>query len=250
MKIQSILNSIFALAVICVSVSACHSDDPWAGTFKGQEASFGFGKAYTYVTNDGDGDPIEIGIAMDEAAFNNFNEMSGDHEVSLDYPAEAGKTPFKHQFMGFASHGHEPTAIYGVPHFDLHFYTTTQAQRTSISPFDTLKASMMPTPDFFPAAYFPTGLVPQMGVHWLDGTAGELNGASFTQTFIWGSFEGKVTFLEPMITHQFIAEKNNFETDIKQPAKFDQPGKFYPTKQGFKHENGEYRFYLSDLVRQ
>lgn len=250
MTYNRIFKTLTGIFFLSLGLMACDKNDPWAGTFTGEETAFGFGKARAYIINDNDGDPIEIGVAMDEAAFNNFSEMSGDAEASLDYPEEAGRTPFKHQYMGFASHGHEPTPIYGIPHFDLHYYTSTDAERISITPFDTIKAALMPAPGYFPAAYFPTGLVPQMGVHWIDGTAPELNGAPFTQTFIWGSFDNKITFMEPMISRQFIADNHTFETDIKQPAQYDQPGKFYPTKQGFKHENGEYRFYLSHFVRR
>lgn len=167
MKIQTILKSTFALFLLMLAFTACDKDDPWAGTFTGEEAAFGFGKARTYVINDKDGNPIEVGVTMDAAAFDNFNNMSGDSDASLDYPTEAGKTPFKHQFMSFAPHGHEPVMIYDVPHFDFHFYMTTEAERLAISPFDTVKAALMPSADYFPAACFQAGLVPQMGVHWI-----------------------------------------------------------------------------------
>lgn len=252
MTIQSLSKALAAFFVLSLGLMACDKDDPWAGTFVSEQETFGFGKAHTYVTNDKDGNPIEIGVIMNADAFDNFTEMSGDAEVSIDYPEEAGKTPFKHQFMGFAAHGHEPLAFYGLSHFDLHFYTSTEAERTAITPFDTVKAALVPGADYFPAAYFPAGLVPQMGVHWIDPTSPEFGGATFTQTFIWGSFDNKVTFLEPMITKQFIADSHEFETDIKQPAKYDQPGKYYPTRQGFAHdhEKGEYRFYLSGFVKR
>jgi Domain of unknown function (DUF5602) len=250
MKIQTILKSTLFLLTIVVAFSACDKKDPWAGTFTGQESAFGSGKAHTYIVNDDDGNPIEIGIAMDEAAFDNFNNMSGDAEASLDYPEEAGKTPFKHQFMGFAAHGHEPAMIYDVPHFDFHFYTSTQAERQGITPFDTVQAARLPSADYFPPAYFETGLVPTMGVHWIDPTSPEFNGTSFTQTFIWGSFDNKVTFLEPMITKQFMVDNHEMLTDLKLPAKYDQPGKYYPTQYGFRHDTkaGEYQVFLSNFV--
>jgi hypothetical protein len=252
-KIQPIPKTLSALLLASLGIFACgEKENPLSGEFKGDETTFGFGKAYTYIINDGDGNPSEIGVAIDADAFDNFTELSGDAEVSLNYPAEASQTPFKHQFMGFAAHGHEPVGIYDVPHYDLHFYTSTIAERSAISPYDTVKAANMPGPDFFPAAYVPTGLVPNMGVHWLDVTSPELNGSAFTQTFIWGSFDGKVTFLEPMVTRQFIMASHDFETDIKQPAQYDQPGKYYPTKQGFEHnhDKGEYRFFLKGFVQR
>lgn len=53
-----------------------------------------------------------------------------------------------------------------------------------------------------------------------------------------------------MITKQFIVDNHNFEADLKQPFKYQQAGKFYPTKQGFAYDRdkGEYRFFLSGFV--
>ncbi|MEQ1745999.1 MAG: hypothetical protein ABMA02_11265 [Saprospiraceae bacterium] len=242
---------IFLFVFASFLATSC-KDHPLAGTHVGEEAAFGMGKARTYITNDDNGDPIEVGVVIDEDAFKGFAVASTDSYLSLDYPAAAERTPFKHQFMGYAPHGHEPVMVYDKPHFDLHFYTSTEAERVAIGLFDTVKAKVLPTADYFPAAYFQTGLVPAMGVHWLDGTSPELTGTLFTETFIWGSFDGKVTFLEPMITYQFIKDNPTFEKDLKQPAKYDQPGKFYPTKQGFTHDaqNKEYRFFLTSFVRR
>ncbi len=48
------------------------------------------------------------------------------------------------------------------------------------------------------------GGVPQMGAHWVDVTSPELNGSTFAQTFIYGSYDGQVNFYEPMITLDFL----------------------------------------------
>ena len=53
-----------------------------------------------------------------------------------------------------------------------------------------------------------------MGAHWLDITSPELNQEnpkSFTQTFIYGSYDGKVIFMEPMITKAFMDSTSQFE---------------------------------------
>ncbi|MFN0217048.1 MAG: hypothetical protein ACKVT2_22550 [Saprospiraceae bacterium] len=252
MTIKMLTRTLLGIFALSLGLFACSEEEQLGGEFRGVETAFGFGKAYTYVINDDNGDPLEIGVALDKNAFDNFTSMSGDEDLSLDFPEAAGNTPFKHQYMAFAGHGHEPMGIYDVPHYDFHFYTSPHSERASISPFDTVKAALLPSADYFPQAYFPTPLVPLMGVHWLDGTAPELNGISFTQTFIWGSFDNKVTFLEPMITRQFILDQRNFETDIKQPAKYDQPGKYYPTKQGFStnQASSERRFFLRGFVKR
>ncbi|MEK7254471.1 MAG: hypothetical protein AAB316_06990, partial [Bacteroidota bacterium] len=115
-----------------------------------------------------------------------------------------------------------------------------------------VKANRLPAPEYLPAGHFAAGLVPQMGNHNIDLASPELNGQPFTQTFIYGSFDGKVTFLEPMITKQFITEQKNFEAAIKLPAKYEHTGKFYPTRYGFRYDAGkkEYQFYLKDFVQR
>ena len=76
-------------------------------------------------------------------------------------------------------------------------------------PADTVAGAKPLPAGEMPATYINTGLVPTMGAHWIDVTAPELNGQPFTETFIFGSFDGKMTFYEPMITKAFIEEKHN-----------------------------------------
>jgi hypothetical protein len=95
---------------------------------------------------------------------------------------------------------------------------------------DSSKFLLAPAPAYLPATYInPGGGVPQMGVHWIDVTSPELNGAPFTQTFIYGSYNNKVTFYEPMITEEFIKANSSFERSIPMPIKFQKTG-YYPTK--------------------
>jgi len=108
----------------------------------------------------------------------------------------------------------------------------TPAEVAAIPPYevDSLKFKNWPAPAYLPAGYFNAGGgVPQMGAHWVDPTSGEFNGLGFTQTFIYGSYDGKVTFYEPMITLEFLKATSNFERTIPQPAKVQKTG-YYPTK--------------------
>ncbi|MEP7380558.1 MAG: hypothetical protein ABI910_02670 [Gemmatimonadota bacterium] len=47
-----------------------------------------------------------------------------------------------------------------------------------------------------------------MGMHWLDTSSPELlpppSNHMFTQTFIYGSYDGRIIYVEPMITQAFI----------------------------------------------
>jgi hypothetical protein len=86
-----------------------------------------------------------------------------------------------------------------------------------------------------------------MGVHWLDFTSPELSGAQFTQTFIYGSYDGKVTFYEPMITEAFILANSGFVRTIPQPAKVQVTG-YYPTKMRIEKISGITNIILEGFV--
>ena len=80
-------------------------------------------------------------------------------------------------------------------------------------------------------------------------TSPELSGQLFKQTFIYGSYDGKVTFYEPMITEAFIKANPTFERAIPQPAKFQKPG-YYPTKMRIEKQNGVTNVILESFVLQ
>jgi hypothetical protein len=64
-----------------------------------------------------------------------------------------------------------------------------------------------------PVAQIPNGYVPipgsvlQMGKHWVDPTSDEFTGKGFTHTFLFGSYNGPITFYEPMITFEYLQSK-------------------------------------------
>ena len=44
----------------------------------------------------------------------------------LELPANKGKNFYTHVLIDWNPKGHEPAHIYDLPHFDIHFYTSTQ----------------------------------------------------------------------------------------------------------------------------
>jgi len=89
-----------------------------------------------------------------------------------------------------------------------------------------------------------------MGAHWVDVTSPELNPehpALFTQTFIFGSYNGKVIFYEPMITHAFLKNTSEYERPIPQAAKFQKSG-YYPTKMKVSKHDGVTEVILDNFV--
>ncbi|RYD93814.1 MAG: hypothetical protein EOP50_10530, partial [Sphingobacteriales bacterium] len=61
-----------------------------------------------------------------------------------------------------------------------------------------------------------------MGKHWADTTAVEFHGKKFEKTFIYGSYNGKFIFLEPMIALDYLKTKPNITLPISQAAKAQQ----------------------------
>ncbi|MEO7457966.1 MAG: DUF5602 domain-containing protein [Gemmatimonadaceae bacterium] len=251
----------------------------------GSSVVLGEGRARAYIVADDKGAPKEIGIALDERALDGLPAAGTGHHGGhvmphtslLEFP-KANGTPFKFLEMNWNPSGHEPEGVYqGVPHFDFHFYTISQAQRDSILPTTpnfAARANAVPTGDYVPAfnvALGPPGAtpaelaVPQMGVHWVDVRSPELQALlgkpdaykPFTTTFIHGSWDGQFTFYEPMISRAHIIEKKKTidpavrdqVIPIPVPAKYKTAG-YYPTAYRITWDAAakEYRIALTDLT--
>jgi uncharacterized protein len=193
----------------------------------------GTARTYVLVTAADRGTPLEVGVALSEGAMEGLPAATGmpGHEsmvVNLLAMPELNPTPYRFVELDWNPAGHEPAAIYGVPHFDFHFYTVSRETRASIVPTDPRfaeAAASFPAPEFRPPFYFDaataTGApawavtVPQMGLHWFDARSPELQAAlgnpggyqPFTRTFIKGTWDGRFIFDEPMITRAWLMTK-------------------------------------------
>ena len=250
----------FAIATLAVLAASCEKDDqkPEAGIFKGPVKPWHSGKAFTWLETDNNNKPLKIAINISDEAWAHLptgadqHEHDHDHEnaVRLKFHPKVDSTIFNHVELGWNPHGHDPMPIYGIPHFDFHFYNVSTAAVDAIPPYelDSMKFKNLPAPEYFPANYmYFGGGVPKMGTHLIDVTSPEVNGAVFGQTFIYGSYNGKVTFTEPMITKAFIEANPSFSRAIPQPAKVQKTG-FYPTRLRFARNAGSRDFILEDFV--
>ncbi|WP_224995801.1 DUF5602 domain-containing protein [Cesiribacter sp. SM1] len=203
-------------------------------TYYGPAVPVGGGVARVRAEISKNGEPLSIGVVLSDKAVTNLpHEMT---EYVLQLPKKARLTPFDHFTLDWNPHGHEPDHIYTHPHFDMHFYTISQDERASIGFNDPL-AENLPDPQYMPASYIALpGSIPMMGKHWVDPASPELNGADFTQTFLWGSYNKKVIFLEPMITLDYLLSKPNKNFELQQPAAYQQSGKYYPTSYSIRYD--------------
>ncbi len=256
------------LLFLCIAAgtlfTSCKKDKPGIEKkekekiFKGAITKFQHGKAWTWYEVDNNDNPLRLAVAIDDSAMASLDRTqpggTGHHHENMlslaFHPKAVAATPFNHLGLDWNPFGHEPEPIYGKAHFDFHYYMMTEAERMAIPPYpmDSLKFKNVPGPAYFPATYInPGGGVPQMGAHWIDVTSPELNGAPFTQTFIFGSYNGKVNFYEPMITEAFIINNPTFERSIPQPAKV-QKTSYYPTKMRIQKINGTTNIILEAFV--
>ncbi|MEO6528687.1 MAG: DUF5602 domain-containing protein [Gemmatimonadaceae bacterium] len=222
-----------------------------SGTFYGPVTTMAAGTGRSYVTLDGAGIPTVLGVALTETALSGLPAATA--EYAFEIPSQASATPFKHAVINWEPTGHAPAGVYTVPHFDVHFYTITQAQRDAIlieDPQVAAKIASRPAADYFPAGYVLGGVASRMGQHWRDPTGPEFNGQPFTKTVIYGSYDGRVTFVEPMLAKSYLETKPvNVVTALKAPAKFDAQG-YQPTSYTLNWDapTKEYRVALTELV--
>ncbi|HVZ57700.1 MAG TPA: hypothetical protein VG870_13665 [Chitinophagaceae bacterium] len=250
------MKKIFLSAITLAALfSSCKKDHDNSGLFNGPVVSYQGGKAWTWVQTDADNKPLRVGISIDDQAMAHLDpgtsESGEDADaISLAFDSHASLTPFQHALVEWNPHGHEPAGIYDKPHFDFHFYMTSEADRLAIPAYEQNSAAF---DHFPPAGYMPDvyqaipGGVPQMGTHWVDVNTPELHGQPFTQTFLYGSYNGAVTFYEPMITKAFLYTSANFRRDIPVPAKFARAG-YYPTRMQVQKTGGATQVILEGFV--
>lgn len=217
----------------------------------GPAISVGNGTVRSYVEKDGDGMPVAVGVAISEAATDGL--ASGhDHTNVLELPAVEG-IPFRHITFGWNPAGHPPERVYDRPHFDVHFFTISDEQRRAIVPerpdFAEL-GNRLPAEPFRPVGYMadPHGPIPGMGLHWIDPQTPELNGVVFTETLLFGSWDGELIFIEPMITRDWLLSKPRLAEPLAMPARVPVAG-LWPTlwSATFDEERREYRIELGGL---
>lgn len=229
--------------VVLAAVIGCsQASAGGARTTYGKSVALGRGTARAYITMAG-GRPVEVGVALSERALEGLPDAhgSGGHHVMghttfehvLEMP-DGNPTAFRHVLLNWNPGGHEPPGLYDTQHLDFHFYTLENAERLAIDEADPefqAKGERMPPADLVPERYIlPAPLVfPRMGVHWVDPASPELNGKPFTATFIYGSYDGKVIFAEPMITKAFLESKPQFSAALPQPARGRESGG-YPSQ--------------------
>lgn len=232
--------------------SSCKEDEApeIQDTFYGTAVQVGNGKVQAVVKLNSLGAPETVGIVFSEEVLINLPGEMKTYELEL--PEQAGQTPFKHLTFDWNPHGHDPNGIYNLPHFDMHFYMISKENRMDIGQEDP-KGEKLPPAGYMPDNYVPfPGVVPQMGKHWGDPLSPELNGETFTKTFLMGSYNEMTIFYEPMMTTAYLQGKSNETINLAVPRHYHETGRYYPTQYSISYhaDKKEYAIRLQGFVKR
>ena len=275
-------------AAIAISVGACSPErTAQSELHQGDAAALGDGVVNTYVELDAAGDLVAVGVRLSASTFENLPvgpdgtapcfDVDGNgtmdpmtecfmmlrRNLQLPTATSAAIAPFGYVQFNYNPMGHPAPAppTYAVPHFDFHFYVVGQdaveALRTGTCGFlmdcDLYERARIPVPaQYMPPTYIEVGAAAGgEGNHLLPSTAPELADppADLTQTFIFGSYDGHITFYEPMIAASFFTPDVDACYDVAQPAAWEVAGP-YPTKYCIRYlpDEGAYTVSLESFV--
>lgn len=185
------------------------------------------------------------------------------HEWALTLPDEVtsrADVPFKWALLNYNPMGHIPPGVYDAPHFDMHFVIPSMEEVFAIEPgpcgpefvrCDQFEVASRPLPPNYKAADFVDvgAVAPAMGNHLIDTTATEFHGVPFTRTWVYGTYDGKVTYYEEMVTSAYLQGRPSECFAIKSPPAVGIAG-FYPTESCLRYvpETDEYTVSLEGFV--
>ncbi|WP_431271430.1 DUF5602 domain-containing protein [Dankookia sp. P2] len=219
-----------------------------ARTVEGARLPLGRGTATAWVGLDARGAPVAVGVDLTEAA---LDDLPG-HKTGIDLalPPEAGQAGYDHVGLDWEAHGHAPAGVYDVPHFDVHFYRIGVAERDRIVREDPAFEARLARP---PAEGIPPpGLrrgagTPRMGQHWgIADAVPDQPGRPFEKVMVIGSYDGRLIFLEPMMTRAFLLTRPDVTIPIRAPARAE--GRlWWPDAYRVSFRDGVYRIALTGL---
>jgi hypothetical protein len=236
-------NAALALAGIILIAMACSK----GGIVDGESQALGNGSAWCWVDRNPDGVTTALGVCFTESVLSGLPDSN--LEATLHLPRGVAVPPYDHVAVAWSPHGHMPDSLFGAPHFDIHFSMVNETERILVQPGpDTVTVPRQFQPhDFFSGVE----VVPRMGVHWFDTLGEETHQQPFTKNLIWGFYRGHMTFIEPMVTLDYLRTNPDFSVDIKPPDMFERSG-FYPRRYHVRYNpvRKEYTVALEQLTSE
>lgn len=248
--------STLSISVVIVSVFillSCKKDTNYE-TFYGSETLVGNGNARTFFTVSNSGVPQEIGVVFTEKALSGLPTANTTYILDLNQKAIEA-TPFKYVVVGLSATGHGlPPTGHITAHFDVRYFIMPNEERDAIP---TPEAPLYPPPagagfdthppsGYLPDKYVMNYAVAKMGRHWASNDF--VAGAHVEHTMIYGTYNGVLTFIAPIVTVAELATGHHHSIAYPQPQKFAKPG-YYATKYNItKDDKGNHLVTLSDFV--
>lgn len=215
---------------------------------EGARLPLGRGMAVAWVALDARGVPESIGVDLTAAALDGLPDRS--MEVTLAFPTQARQAGYDHMGLDWSPHGHEPPGVYDLPHFDVHFYRISVAERDQIvrdDPAFEPKMTRLPPSGVMPSGFSPgRAFVPRMGRHWGARDAPEFAGHTFDRTMLLGTYDGRLIFLEPMITRAFLLARSDVTDPIRAPE-LAEGTLWWPETYSISYRDGVHRIALLRL---
>lgn len=194
------------------------------------EAEVFDGKAWTSATYSKDGlvESVSLFLSMDSIR-NAPTDLMKQFRIPLPKEVQE-QTFFNHVGLDWNPHGHPPLDVYTRPHFDFHFYSPPSDVVLAIDckAITDIATDHLPTGYVLPPIDDPEGCVPAMGVHAVPVSDLQPN-FEFTETMIYGYYGEDLTFLEPMVTQDFLLGMNEVTHSIQLPSYLLPAEKLLPT---------------------
>lgn len=229
-----------------IAISSAKPADK-TNTFYGPQTQIADGKARSFIILSGDGIPQELGIEITADAFSRL-PVDGHSAFQLSLHQKAmDVTAFDHIVMNWNPNGHPPESLFGVPHFDFHFFTISKEAQLAIPPYALGSLhDLLPPHQYWPVGHIPLpGGEPEMGKHWADITHPVTEG-SFTHTMIYGSYNGAMTFVEPMITRAYLLTlTEKVSVPYNQPLVYTESHTWYPTVYNMYTNENRTKYYIT-----
>jgi hypothetical protein len=253
----------------------------------GPTAAVGNGTAQLYVEVGSARTPRAVGIVLTESALSGLaarmnttsrcfdkngdgsfahGECLGDYQAELLPPPDAAELgiPVRWATVNWNPEGHPAPAppVWSAPHFDFHFFLAEPGLIHAIRPGpcgefidcrDSARASIPLPRHHAPEGYIDVGAaVAAMGNHLIDARDPEIADPTrgFSHTFIYGAYDGRLVFLEPMVSHAYLSRRPNGCRPVRVPEEYAVAG-YYPTRYCVRHDqaSGTYRIALEGLTR-
>lgn len=259
------------MAATAILITACGTADRPGERTLGQSWEIGNGTVTPYGEFAADGSPSAIGIVYSAGALEGLPAAASDghhcfdrnsngsiepdseclatHETVMPLPDAVtthADIPYKWVLFNWNPVGHIPPGIYDVPHFDIHFYIDTIANvfALDVGPCgpefvrcDQFERATKPLPaNYMPPDYINVDAVaPAMGNHLIDPTGPEFNGEQWKRNWIYGVYDGDITFYEEMVTLAHLKSRPNACNPVKSPPAVSKSG-FYPGQSCIRYD--------------